>query len=216
MFTFVEGEAVREKVQTLLKKSILDNYLLSFSEGKGTHKVRAVVESPFSCVLEGLRLLLKLEGRDLVKNVQENTFNIEAKPFQPTSQTLTQDPFAPFLPKTKASTAEKENRDSKVEKKREIADMFQYYNFLLFNQNKDSFNQIDPAWLKLTKQYDQEVDKSYMNVQSHPQIIKAALGQTEAPRKTIRYSKDEILAIFQTMGNFRSPLTQTERFSIPS
>ena len=54
--------------------------------------------------------------------------------------------------------------------------MYQYYNYLIFEKNKDSFNDINPDLRKMTYKYDSEVKNAYMTVQASPEVIKAAMG----------------------------------------
>lgn len=54
--------------------------------------------------------------------------------------------------------------------------MYQYYNYLIFEKNKEHFNDINPDLRKMTYKYDAEVKNSYMTVQASPEVIKAAMG----------------------------------------
>jgi len=54
--------------------------------------------------------------------------------------------------------------------------MYQYYNYLIFEKNKESFNDINPDLRKMTYKYDNEVKNAYMTVQASPEVIKAAMG----------------------------------------
>lgn len=54
--------------------------------------------------------------------------------------------------------------------------MYQYYNYLIFEKNKESFNDINPDLRKMTYKYDAEVKNAYMTVQASPEVIKAAMG----------------------------------------
>jgi hypothetical protein len=54
--------------------------------------------------------------------------------------------------------------------------MYQYYNYLIFEKNKESFNDINPDLRKMTYKYDSEVKNAYMTVQASPEVIKAAMG----------------------------------------
>ena len=104
--------------------------------------------------------------------------------------------------------------------------MYQYYNYLIFEKNKESFNDINPDLRKMTYKYDAEVKNAYMTVQASPEVIKAAMGMNipqkkveDAPgpdsaekakkqaseessggKKVIRYSKDQILEIYKGLG----------------
>lgn len=60
--------------------------------------------------------------------------------------------------------------------------MYQYYNYLIFEKNKDSFNDINPDLRKMTYKYDSEVKNAYMTVQASPEVIKAAMGMTVAAK----------------------------------
>jgi len=65
---------------------------------------------------------------------------------------------------------------SLLEKKRQISQMYQYYNYLIFEKNKEHFNDINPDLRKMTYKYDAEVKNAYMTVQASPEVIKAAMG----------------------------------------
>lgn len=54
--------------------------------------------------------------------------------------------------------------------------MYQYYNYLIFEKNKEHFNDINPDLRKMTYKYDAEVKNAYMTVQASPEVIKAAMG----------------------------------------
>ena len=41
-----------------------------------------------------------------------------------------------------------------LERKRQISQMYQYYNYLIFEKNKESFNDINPDLRKMTYKYD--------------------------------------------------------------
>ena len=69
----------------------------------------------------------------------------------------------------------KEKKEN-LEKKRQISQMYQYYNYLIFEKNKESFNDINPDLRKMTYKYDSEVKNAYMTVQASPEVIKAAMG----------------------------------------
>lgn len=106
--------------------------------------------------------------------------------------------------------------------------MYQYYNYLIFEKNKESFNDINPDLRKMTYKYDAEVKNAYMTVQASPEVIKAAMGMNtgvadsnqaaeRAPtgpgkqivekdkekkkerEKTKRYSKEQINKVFQDL-----------------
>ena len=57
--------------------------------------------------------------------------------------------------------------------------MYQYYNYLIFEKNKESFNDINPDLRKMTYKYDSEVKNAYMTVQASPEVIKAAMGMNQ-------------------------------------
>jgi hypothetical protein len=111
----------------------------------------------------------------MVRRVRENVCNLNAQPFIPRPSLKTSNPFLPLMP-GKHSPKKRSGSEEVVEKKRQISDLFQYYNFLLFNQHKDSFNSINPDLLKMSFKYDPELKNGYMTVQSRPEIMKAALG----------------------------------------
>jgi hypothetical protein len=72
-----------------------------------------------------------------------------------------------------------------LEKKRQISQMYQYYNYLIFEKNKESFNDINPDLRKMTYKYDSEVKNAYMTVQASPEVIKAAMGMNIANNNPI-------------------------------
>ena len=49
-------------------------------------------------------------------------------------------------------------------------------NYLIFEKNKESFNDINPDLRKMTYKYDPEVKSAFMTVQASPEVIKAAVG----------------------------------------
>jgi len=63
--------------------------------------------------------------------------------------------------------------------------MYQYYNYLIFEKNKESFNDINPDLRKMTYKYDSEVKNAYMTVQASPEVIKAAMGMNIANHNPI-------------------------------
>ena len=63
-----------------------------------------------------------------------------------------------------------------LEKKRQISQMYQYYNYLIFEKNKESFNDINPDLRKMTYKFDQESKHAFMTVTASPEVIKAAMG----------------------------------------
>ena len=75
-----------------------------------------------------------------------------------------------------ATASEQDTETKQLEKKRQISQMYQYYNYLIFEKNKDSFNDINPDLRKMTYKYDSEVKNAYMTVQASPEVIKAAMG----------------------------------------
>jgi hypothetical protein len=50
---------------------------------------------------------------------------------------------------------------------------------LIFEKNKESFNDINPDLRKMTYKYDSEVKNAYMTVQASPEVIKAAMGMNQ-------------------------------------
>ena len=70
-----------------------------------------------------------------------------------------------------------------LEKKRQISQMYQYYNYLIFEKNKESFNDINPDLRKMTYKYDPEVKSAFMTVQASPEVIKAAVGPIPSERE---------------------------------
>jgi hypothetical protein len=116
--------------------------------------------------------------------------------------------------------------------------MYQYYNYLIFEKNKESFNDINPDLRKMTYKYDTEVKNAYMTVQASPEVIKAAMGMNIATQnghspsgkvlerpeesksspppadakvpKTLRYSKENLYQIFNSIDTLRPPQVQDE------
>jgi hypothetical protein len=118
--------------------------------------------------------------------------------------------------------------------------MYQYYNYLIFEKNKESFNDINPDLRKMTYKYDTEVKNAYMTVQASPEVIKAAMGMNiatqnghsthgkvlerkeeskaspppaEAEKKVAKpqvFSKKGIMEIFQGLDNLRPPKVEGE------
>ena len=75
--------------------------------------------------------------------------------------------------------------------------MYQYYNYLIFERNKESFNDINPDLRKMTYKYDNEAKNAFMTVQASPEVIKAAMGMTPAEKlakqsddSRIRYTRE--------------------------
>ena len=116
--------------------------------------------------------------------------------------------------------------------------MYQYYNYLIFEKNKESFNDINPDLRKMTYKYDTEVKNAYMTVQASPEVIKAAMGMNIATQnghspsgkvlerpeesksspppadakvpKTQRYSKDNLYQIFRGIQALTPPKCKGE------
>ena len=117
--------------------------------------------------------------------------------------------------------------------------MYQYYNYLIFEKNKESFNDINPDLRKMTYKYDTEVKNAYMTVQASPEVIKAAMGMNIATQnghsshgkierheecksvappaeadkkvsKTQRYSKENIFMIFKGLEDLKPPKIEDE------
>lgn len=55
---------------------------------------------------------------------------------------------------------------------------------MIFEKNKESFNDINPDLRKMTYKYDSEVKNAYMTVQASPEVIKAAMGMNQNGVKT--------------------------------
>lgn len=84
-------------------------------------------------------------------------------------------------PSSSSGKSNEENKEQTLlEKKRQISQMYQYYNYLIFEKNKESFNDINPDLRKMTYKYDTEVKNAYMTVQASPEVIKAAMGMNIA------------------------------------
>ena len=156
----------------------------------------------YSAVIVGLKTYLSEVASDLVANVTEDFFNPDAAEFKPTKELKPPSDVDHQLPPHileqlhiqaatsvsdtdsanvqisadgKMTTEEKKKQDT-LEKKRQISQMYQYYNYLIFERNKDSFNDINPDLRKMTYKYDNEVKNAYMTVQASPEVIKAAMG----------------------------------------
>ena len=121
-------------------------------------------------------------------NLTESLFNLDAAPFKPKSfgnqqaiSSVTQLDlgFAKSSlrqPSASGKSNEEDKEQSLLEKKRQISQMYQYYNYLIFEKNKESFNDINPDLRKMTYKYDNEVKNAYMTVQASPEVIQAAMG----------------------------------------
>lgn len=72
-----------------------------------------------------------------------------------------------------------------LENKRQISQMYQYYNYLIFEKNKESFNEINPDLRKMTYKFDNEVKNGYMTVQASPEVIQAAMGMNMKNQKQV-------------------------------
>ena len=131
------------------------------------------ISSEHSAVISGLKCFLS-ETTKLVSNLSEDYFNLDAKPFMPKKA-------APGLNLKSISKSDnnKEPLDpvtEQLEKKRQISQMYQYYNYLIFEKNKESFNDINPDLRKMTYKFDQESKHAFMTVTASPEVIKAAMG----------------------------------------
>ena len=95
--------------------------------------------------------------------------------------------------------------------------MYQYYNYLIFERNKESFNDINPDLRKMTYRYDSEVKNAYMTVQASPEVIKAAMGmipkKTQPEGKLTRETVSQTFARMSDQG-IKSPLEMTEELCI--
>ena len=204
------------------------------SKDKENHKRAGFVRSDFESVISGLKKYLSEVGTELTHNITENFFNLDAQPFRPAakkaeklSNPLDLNSFAA----TKSGPATGEPQPpAGLQKKQQISQMYQYYNYLIFEKNKESFNDINPDLRKMTYKYDNEVKNSYMTVTASPEVIKAAMGmnvpqakqpgsaekeivkpkEEEVKVKTTRYSKDQMSAIFKGMRKFTSPLLESD------
>ena len=171
-----------------------------------------------TAVISGLKVILMEQAEKLVKDVTEDFFNIDAKPFTPKAAR----PAAPIdMLKPAVRTSSSDPAMSQLEKKRQVAQMYQYYNYLIFEKNKESFNDINPDLRKMTYKYDDEVKNSYMTVQASPEVIKAAMGMnvhrkepagkgaeanTEADEPKMRkYTRDQVGKIFAAMDRDLKP-----------
>ena len=178
------------------------------SEKENSPKKLVKIQSDISAVICGLKCFLQECASDLVFNVSENFFNIDAKPFTPkpdqfaanNSQLGSSGPGLD-LGFAKASSDNEDPQQSLLEKKRQISQMYQYYNYLIFEKNKEHFNDINPDLRKMTYKYDAEVKNAYMTVQASPEVIKAAMGMnvqqhqqkvdSEAKGKKLDFGKEE-------------------------
>jgi len=172
-----------------IKNAIEDKgSMLAQSEKENSQKKLVKIQSDISAVISGLKCFLQEFASDLVFNVSENFFNIDAEPFTPKPDQFTVNnsklagaggPGSPldlsFVKKSNDKDAE-DPEQSLLEKKRQISQMYQYYNYLIFEKNKEHFNDINPDLRKMTYKYDAEVKNAYMTVQASPEVIKAAMG----------------------------------------
>ena len=142
------------------------------------------ISSHHACIVSGLKCLLTEQATDFAANVLEDYgFNLEAKPFKPKPATEVKSNPLDLSAFNSAGGASSSNKgepadpvQQQLEKKRQISQMYQYYNYLIFEKNKESFNDINPDLRKMTYKYDQEVKNAYMTVQASPEVIKAAMG----------------------------------------
>jgi hypothetical protein len=76
-----------EEVKKLIDGSIFKEYFDSFdvfeSTDKENHKSLGKIKSEFACIITGLKCYLSENSKDLIDNVSEDFFNIDAKPFKP-------------------------------------------------------------------------------------------------------------------------------------
>ena len=176
-----------EELKALLTDSIFIKHFAKMefmnaeiaSKDKENHKRAGFVRSDFESVISGLKKYLGEVGTELTHNITENFFNLDAQPFRPAakkaalSNPLDLNSFAT----TKSATAAGEPQPAAgLQKKQQISQMYQYYNYLIFEKNKESFNDINPDLRKMTYKYDNEVKNSYMTVTASPEVIKAAMG----------------------------------------
>lgn len=179
--------------------------------GQAPRKTMRIV-SEHTAVISALKCFLTEQAPDLVANLSEDFFNLDATPFKPTTSTkkvsgatesTESKPMPPELLKdlhmqSQQSTAsdqlssareqldidgltvEERETIANLEKKRQISQMYQYYNYLIFERNKESFNDINPDLRKMTYKYDAEAKSAFMTVQASPEVIKAAMGMIPA------------------------------------
>lgn len=171
------------------------------------------IQSDISAVISGLNCFLQEFATDLVYSVSENFFNIDAEPFIPKPNQFAVNnshlsglsvPTSPLdlgFAKKSTEVDVEDPEFSLLEKKRQISQMYQYYNYLIFEKNKEHFNDINPDLRKMTYKYDAEVKNAYMTVQASPEVIKAAMGMNvqqnqqkvdfELKGKKIDFAKEE-------------------------
>ena len=157
-------------------------------------------------MISGLKIYLDETALEYISDINESFFNLDAKPFKPKAKDAgpTQGPAIDFgFMKQKSideagKTPEEIEQLNLLEKKRQISQMYQYYNYLIFEKNKESFNDINPDLRKMTYKYDNEVKNAYMTVQASPEVIKAAMGMNIATQNN-----------HSVKGKLSSPKTST-------
>lgn len=69
--------------------------------------------------------------------------------------------------------------------------MYQYYNYLIFEKNKESFHDIPSDLRKMTYKYDKDVKNAFMTVQASPEVIKAAMGMNVKVKEESKEVQDQ-------------------------
>ena len=125
------------------------------------------IQSEHSAVISGLKCFLQEFANEQVCNVVENCFNLDAEPFTPKKQHSVGSSTVPLdlgFAQTPIQKSEGTAQEQILERKRQISQMYQYYNYLIFEKNKESFNVINPDLTKMTYKYDTEVKNAYMTL----------------------------------------------------
>lgn len=160
------------------------------------------ITSDLCSVVSGFKLFLQMEAAHMVSSPTEGFFNIDAKPFKPTGGIKDQMNVitGPLSLKSLASSSSQKEQApqdpalKELEDKRQISQMYQYYNYLIFEKNKESFNEINPDLRKMTYKYDNEVKNGYMTVQAYPEVIKAAMGLHEKQKPASKHDEKALIA----------------------
>jgi hypothetical protein len=102
------------------------------------------------------------------------------------------------------------------ERKRTIADMYHYYNYILMNKNnnnasasldRSNFEDIDSRLLLLKMDKMDEVASAALGFNGHTQSKKHESDNSfKNPAISIRYSNEDLLKIFKNLGRFEHPL----------
>lgn len=163
------GKNSEARLNQLIEKSVFREHvkkidIIDVDQGQTTDKENSQhrvckISSQHACIVSGLKCLLTEQATDFAANVLEDYgFNLEAKPFKPKPVTEVKAGLdLSMLNSAGANSNKAEPVDpvqQQLERKRQISQMYQYYNYLIFEKNKESFNDINPDLRKMTYKYD--------------------------------------------------------------